>query len=108
VAVVPSILALLAMMLAVMGNSLGKIRRNQLFGIRTTWTLKSDVVWERTHRMGGRLMVAHALAVAAAAIWLPAWAGFAILIGGLAVVCTWSTIYSWRLYRSLEARQAPA
>jgi uncharacterized membrane protein len=40
-----------------LGNYLGKLRRNFWAGIRTPWTLASDVVWERTHRLGGWLFV---------------------------------------------------
>jgi uncharacterized membrane protein len=40
------------------GNYLGKIRRNFWMGIRTPWTLTNEVVWERTHRLGGWLFVA--------------------------------------------------
>lgn len=40
-----------------LGNYMGKLRRNFWAGIRTPWTLTSDVVWERTHRLGGWLFV---------------------------------------------------
>jgi len=40
-----------------LGNYLGKLRRNFWVGIRTPWTLASDIVWERTHRLGGWLFV---------------------------------------------------
>ncbi len=40
-----------------LGNYLGKLRRNFWVGIRTPWTITSDVVWERTHRLGGWLFV---------------------------------------------------
>jgi uncharacterized membrane protein len=99
--VTSSAFVLTAPALAVIGNSMGKIRRNSLCGIRTPWTLASDVVWERTHRVGGRLRVAHAFALAAAAIWLPPWAAFAVLIGGLIVLCAWGMSYSWRLAHCL-------
>lgn len=39
------------------GNVLGKVRQNFMFGIRTPWTLSSELSWERTHRIGGRLFV---------------------------------------------------
>ena len=39
------------------GNFMGKLRRNFWAGIRTPWTLASDVVWERTHRLGSWLFV---------------------------------------------------
>lgn len=40
-----------------LGNYMGKLHRNFWAGIRTPWTLASDVVWERTHRLGGWLFV---------------------------------------------------
>lgn len=103
---IPSIFVLIAIMLATIGNSLGKIRRNGLYGIRTPWTLASDAVWERTHRLGARLMVAHAFTLAAAAIWLPPWAAFTVLIGGLIGLCVWGFVYSWRLARNSAAASA--
>lgn len=40
----------------IMANYLPKCKRNGLTGIRTTWTLKSDEVWYKTHRFGGWLI----------------------------------------------------
>ncbi len=42
----------------VLGNYMSKIRKNFFIGIRTPWTLASDEVWARTHRLGGYLFVA--------------------------------------------------
>lgn len=33
-----------------------KAKRNWFIGIRTPWTLSSDVVWDKTHRVGGMLL----------------------------------------------------
>lgn len=41
----------------VIGNVMGKVRPNFFVGIRTPWTLSDDHVWDKTHRMGGRLMM---------------------------------------------------
>jgi uncharacterized membrane protein len=32
-------------------------KRNFFVGIRTPWTLSSDVVWKKTHELGGRLFI---------------------------------------------------
>jgi uncharacterized membrane protein len=48
----------LCVLFIVIGNFLGKVRRNFWLGIRTPWTLTSELVWERTHRVGGWLFVA--------------------------------------------------
>jgi len=37
------------------GVFLERTRRNMFIGIRTPWTLTSDRVWDRTHRLGGTL-----------------------------------------------------
>lgn len=43
---------LLGVIFLIMGILMGKIRFNSLMGIRTPWTLASEEVWDRTHRMG--------------------------------------------------------
>jgi uncharacterized membrane protein len=37
----------------VLGNYLTRVEPNWFVGIRTPWTLSSDTVWRKTHRMGG-------------------------------------------------------
>ena len=37
---------------ALMGNVMGKVRKNFFIGIRVPWTFASDRVWNDTHRMG--------------------------------------------------------
>ncbi len=49
------------LLLALLGNVLGKTRRNQWMGIRLPWTLASDSNWIATHRMAGRLWVGASL-----------------------------------------------
>ena len=46
-----------AVLLVVMGNSLGRVRSNWFLGIRTPWTLDNPEVWRRTHRMAAWLFV---------------------------------------------------
>ncbi len=45
------------LLFVVLGNYLPKIPRNWFFGIRVPWTLASEEVWKRTHRLGGWLFV---------------------------------------------------
>lgn len=46
------ILPATAVLFFVIGDILGRAKRNWLFGIRTPWTLSSDSVWDQTHRFG--------------------------------------------------------
>ena len=86
-----------------LGNWMGKIRRNPVMGIRTPWTLKSDYVWERTHRVGGRLMVVLGGVVALAALLLPVWTAIVIFLPGLLTLCAWAMFYSRSLARKGSA-----
>ena len=52
------------LLFVVIGNYLPKVRPNYLMGIRTPWTLASDLSWTRTHRLGGRLFVIEGLVLA--------------------------------------------
>ncbi len=51
----------------VLGNLLPLARSNFIFGIRTPWTLSSERVWTRAHRVGGYAMVAAGLIIIASA-----------------------------------------
>jgi uncharacterized membrane protein len=84
--------------IAVIGNRMGKVRRNFFIGVRTPWTLANERVWSATHRFAAKCFVAAGLAglvLAIAGIHRPA--NFVILVGGLAPV-----IYSLVYYKRLE------
>jgi uncharacterized membrane protein len=93
------IIAGVGLLFVVIGNYLGKVRKNFFIGIRTPWTLASDEVWNRTHRMGGKLFM-----LSGVIIWLGAllrlpltWTvGVAV---GLVLI---PVVYSYFLYRQIE------
>jgi uncharacterized membrane protein len=45
------------------GIMVEKAKRNWFIGIRTPWTLSSEVVWDKTHQIGGKLFKISALLV---------------------------------------------
>jgi uncharacterized membrane protein len=85
--------------LGAMGNVLGKVKRNFYVGIRTPWTLASDLVWERTHRLGGWLMVAGSVA---GLILLLAGVQPLASLGVFLVAAVTPVFYSLWLYKRLE------
>ncbi len=48
----------------IIGNYLGKIKMNWFMGIKTPWTLSSEEVWNKTHRLGGKLFMLSGLLIA--------------------------------------------
>lgn len=91
----------IGLMLALMGNWLGKVRRNFYVGIRTPWTLANEDVWERTHRVGAKLFVAQGLLAAVVGLLAPSFVCFIVLIGGILAVTLWTILYSYLLYRRM-------
>ncbi len=89
------------LLLAFLGNVLGKVRRNFYIGIRTPWTLASETVWNATHRLGGKLIfICGLIGFVLALLRAPFWSVVAVLAAGAAV----PVVYSLVLYKQLERR----
>lgn len=91
----------LSVLLVFLGNYMGKLRRNFWAGFRTPWTLASETVWERTHRLGGWLMVLGGL-LGVILSFIPALRLWAV-IGIVVVVVIIPTVYSFILYQRLSS-----
>ena len=92
-------------MLMLIGNQLGKSRSMYLIGFRTPWTLASEEVWIKTHRLCGKLMVAGGLLMILAALLpLPSGLLATIVLGVIVVVAGVPLLYSFLLWR----RERPA
>ncbi|MGH7466787.1 MAG: SdpI family protein [Longimicrobiales bacterium] len=89
---------LVGMLLIVVGNVLPRIRPNWWIGVRTPWTLSSDRVWARTHRVAGYLMLGAGVAWLIAAA-LPALWTIGVGAAALAVVAAVSIVYSYWAWR---------
>lgn len=84
---------------AIIGNVMPRTRSNWSFGIRTPWTLASDRVWERTHRVGGWMMFAGGLIVMAGAIAAPTHLIAPITICSILGATAGAFIYSYAAWR---------
>lgn len=51
------IMVFIGMLFLCIGNYLPKVKQNYTMGIKTPWTLSDEVVWNKTHRLGGILFV---------------------------------------------------
>lgn len=84
----------------VMGNYLPKVRPNYLVGIRTPWTLTSDLSWARTHRLGGRLFViAGVVLIGLGVVGVAPEVLVTVLIGGLVALLVVVFAYSYRVWK---------
>ena len=68
---VPTVVCLLVSLLVMcLGNIMPKFRMNWYCGLKTPWTLSSETVWTRTHRVAGRMMFAAGI-IGAAGSFVP-------------------------------------
>jgi uncharacterized membrane protein len=87
--------------IVLLGNVLGKVKRNFWLGVRTPWTLASDRVWYATHRLAGKSMVAGGLVVLAATLaGLPGYVATGALLAAALVPVVFSLVYYKRLERT--------
>ena len=92
----------------IIGNQLGKSRSMYLIGLRTPWTLASEEVWVKTHRLAGKLMVlGGVVTIVAALLPLPSGLLATILLATIAVAAVIPIVYSFLLWRR-EPRGAAA
>jgi uncharacterized membrane protein len=87
------------LLIALMGNVLGKVRRNFFIGVRTPWTIANEQVWNATHRFAAKTFFAGGIVgLLAVLLRAPFWVPMAaVLIAALSPV-----IYSLVFYKKLE------
>lgn len=90
---------------ALLGNVLGKVRRNFWVGVRTPWTIASERVWNDTHRLAAWLFVAAGSVgfVLALSVPSPVVSTVAVLVC-IMVAALVPVIYSLVLYKRLQRR----
>lgn len=91
-----------AALVILLGNVLPRVRSNWWFGIRTPWTLSSDTVWAKTHRVGGYLLTGAGLVMVIAA-FLPGSLPGKLTIGALVVAALGSVVYSYLAWRKEQS-----
>jgi len=87
----------IGLLFMLIGNFLGRVEPNWFIGIRTPWTLSSNAVWRRTHRVGGWIFVAGGGAIVAT-VFLPA-SALPIFLGTVGLVVVVPVVLSYLLWK---------
>ncbi|MEZ5997452.1 MAG: SdpI family protein [Hyphomonas sp.] len=99
------IIAAVALQFVLIGNYLPKTRSSFIFGVRTPWTLSSDMAWEKTHRLAGPLfIIAGCLGFIGAFVFNGLWLALQMTVLVLTAVLI-SVIYSYFAWRSAPDRE---
>ena len=92
--------ALTGLLLFFVGVTLQHAKRNWFVGIRTPWTLSSDAVWQKTHRLGARLFKLTGV-LALLGLLLPAFAIYLVLVPVVTASIV-IVVYSYFCYQATE------
>jgi uncharacterized membrane protein len=89
------------LLIALLGNVLGKVRRNFYVGIRTPWTIANEQVWNATHRFAAKTLFAGGmLGLVGVILRAPFWLPMTTILVGVLVPAFYSLIF----YKQLERR----
>ena len=91
----------LSIMFILIGNYLPKTKRNYTLGIKLPWTLASDYVWEKTHRLAGYLWVIGGLISFIGAILFKDHISY-IFRGAIIIMVFVPMIYSYLIYEKIK------
>jgi len=96
----------IGLLFIIIGNYMGKIRSNFLLGIRTPWTLSSELSWNKTHRLGGRLFVLCGFLLALSASLFTSQVTFTILMVGVIGLVIVTFAYSYIVWKNDPQRKS--
>ncbi|HPC05572.1 MAG TPA: DUF1648 domain-containing protein [Anaerolineaceae bacterium] len=94
----------LGLLFIFVGSMVRHAKRNYMIGIRTPWTLHSNVVWDQTHKVGGiAFMIAGAFTMVT--VFVPQFA-FPVMMVSVLLVTVGTIVYSYLVYRQVENNSA--
>ncbi|MDD5750277.1 MAG: SdpI family protein [Candidatus Pacebacteria bacterium] len=88
-----------SLLFIVIGFMIPKMKRNYFVGIKTPWTLQSEEVWNKTHKMAGKCFIAAGI-LCFFTLWVGNWA-FGIFMAIILLAALAPVVYSYLLYRKL-------
>jgi len=97
--VATSICAICSLLFIVLGNMLPKFRQNFFCGFKNPWTLSSERVWTRTHRMAGKMMFASGVLGLVGAFVPNAMVKFIMLFVPIMITCIVPSVFSYIWFR---------
>lgn len=96
----------LGLLFAFIGNYMGKVRSTFMFGFRTPWTLSSDLSWNKTHRLAGKLYVACGLEMALGGLLFNHPLVLYIGVGGVILSSFYAMAYSYFIWKADPDKRA--
>ncbi|MDD4353019.1 MAG: SdpI family protein [Candidatus Nanoarchaeia archaeon] len=87
----------LGVLMFVIGLYLKEIKPNWFMGIKNPWTLSSDKVWKKTHKIGGYFFMVFGI-ILIICNFLPEILSMILFILGILLIIIGTTVYSYVIY----------
>ncbi|MDA0986203.1 MAG: SdpI family protein [Bacteroidetes bacterium] len=87
----------LAFLFYVVGVLTKNAKRNYFIGIRTPWTLNSDIVWDKTHDLAGTLFKSSSIIILIGVFLDPLYS-FVLTFGTIILTSIIAVVYSYLLF----------
>lgn len=89
-------------MYIILGTTIFKVKQNSTFGFRLPWTMNNEIIWNKTNKLGGYLILAVGIITLISTLFINAKSQFILfMILNLFVVLI-PCIYSFVLYKLLQ------
>jgi uncharacterized membrane protein len=88
-----------ALLFTLLGNIMGQLKHNYFVGIKTPWTLASEEVWQRTHRLGAKVWVLGGLICLVLSPVRALWGAYAFL-ACIVLMALVPIVYSYVVFRN--------
>ena len=95
------IVLLIGLVYIILGNYLKFIKVNYFIGIRTPWTLESEIVWEKTQKLGGKIWFIGGILIVFLSLLLDKQLAFILFIIITVIIIVTPVIYSYLLYKKI-------
>lgn len=82
----------------IIGAMMEKIKMNWFMGIRTPWTMSSETVWNKTHKLSSKVLMLAGLLIAATVLVPPYWK-VVLFVLAIVIILVTLPVYSYILFR---------
>ncbi|MDQ0362188.1 SdpI family protein [Breznakia pachnodae] len=99
------LIVIIGILFIIIGNYLPKVRQNRLLGIKTPWALEDEMVWNKTHHLGGYLfLLTGAIYLVCAVLSFSGYKSYMIYIPLVSTILliTILVLYSYIIKRSIH------
>ncbi len=93
------IIPAISLLFIIIGAFLPKIKKNYFVGIRTPWTIHSEEVWDKTHKVAGKLYILAGLISLVGLLFINQ--AIFIFITAIILAALISVIYSYLVFRKI-------